>query len=303
MKYCSNCGTGLSDDAIFCSNCGNKQNEPASNPQPTPQVEAVQPAPEAPVQATPITPVQQQPYVQQGQPYVQQGQPYAQQAQPYGQPAQPYVQQGQPYAQAGPYAGQQPYGGQGQPYAQQVQPYGQPAQPYAQPVYGNAAPAPQKSKTPFIIVGAVVAVILLAIILFPKIGVGSNSYESAFGNFCQAINTKDIKKLYKCLPPSSETALKGMIAIGGMDEDAIFEEFFGSMGENVRVDYRIINAVPLDSYDLSYYQDSFSGDVVTEGYDVEVALTITIDGYTEEETDEMTVVKIGNRWCFADFMF
>lgn len=273
MKYCSNCGTGLSDDAIFCSNCGSKQNEPVATPN-------AQPA---------------QPYMQQGQPYAGQ-QPYVQQGQPYAQPA-------QPYAQAGPFAGQQPYVQQGQPYAQASQPYGQPAQPYAQPVYGNVAPAPQKSKTPFIIVGAVIAVILLAIILFPKIGIGSNSYESAFGNFCQAINTKSISKLYKCLPPSTETALKSMIALGGMDEDAIFEEFYGSMGDDVRVDYRIIDAVPLDSYDLSYYQDSFSSETVTEGYDVEVALTITIDGYTEEEIDEMTVVKIGNRWCFADFMF
>lgn len=234
MKYCSNCGTGLSDDAVFCPNCGRKQDQPVT-----------------------------------AQPNVQPG--------PYTAPVQPNVQNG-PYAQPGPYAG-------------------------VQPVYGNAAPSPQKSKKPFIIIGAVIAAIVLAIILLPKIGIGGGGYESAFNNFCQAINNKSISKLHKCLPPTTETALKGMISLGGMDEDEIFDEFFGSMGDNVKVDYKILDAVHLDSYELSEYQGNFSGDAVTDGYNVEVEMKIRINGETETEVDDMTVIKIGNRWCFADFMF
>lgn len=220
-------------------------------------------------------------------PYVQQSQPYVQVQQPYAQPQQPYVQTQQPYAQPQQVYGGQPYSGQG----------------YSQPIYGNAAPAPQKSKTPFIIVGAIIAVILLSIILFTKISTGGKGYESAFSNLCQAVNTGNIDKLYKCIPPSSEAAIKTMLSIGGTNESEVIDDLFGSMGNNIHVDYRIIDAVPLDSYVLSDYQDYFFGYEITDGYDVQVALVVTIDGYTEEEIDDYVILKIGNRWCFADFMY
>lgn len=245
MKYCTNCGAGISDTASFCSNCGSKQEEPV---------------------------------LQQNQ---QQNQNF------YSRPAQPDAGQGQVY-QAPPVQ---------QAYTTQQ------GQPYMQPAYANPVPVQKKSKTPFLVVGIIIAIILCAVVLFPKIGIGGNSYESAFDNFCEAINTKSISKLYKCLPPSSEAALKGMMALGGMDEDMVFQEFSGAIGDNVKVDYRIIDAERLDEYELSMYQDSFSGDTVTDGYNVEIELTIRCDGEVEEETTEMVVVKIGNRWCFADFMF
>lgn len=198
MKYCSNCGSGLSDDTAFCSNCGAKQEN-------------------------------------------------------------------------------------------DIQP----------------APAPKKSKTPFIIAAAIVLCAIPAIILISSIA-GGKGYESAFKNFCSAINNQDINKLYKILPPTLEKQIKAAVSLSGMDDPEIVEEILDLGEVDVKVSYHINDAVRMTSDELADYAgnsyDLFSSDSsskVTDGYYTDVTLTITIDGETEEEDYEMTVVKIDGRWCFA----
>lgn len=203
MKYCSNCGSGLSDDSAFCSNCGAKQE---NDIQPT--------------------------------------------------------------------------------------------------------PAPKKSKTPFIIAAAIVLCVILAIIFIPSI-TGGKGYESAFKNICSAINNQDINKLYKVLPPALEKQIKAAVSLTGMDDSEIIGEILdlgGLGGSDVKVSYHINDAVRMTPDELADYADNsydlFSSDSsskVMDGYYVDVTLIITIDGETEEEDNEMAVIKIDGRWCFADF--
>ena len=41
MKYCTNCGAQLTDDAMFCTNCGTPQEEAAKKNTPVDPVDSV----------------------------------------------------------------------------------------------------------------------------------------------------------------------------------------------------------------------------------------------------------------------
>ena len=239
MKFCSNCGTQLSDDTVFCSNCGSKQ--AVMNPQQTNV---------------------QQPYMQQ---------PNAQQ---------PYMQQ---------------------PYVQQ---------PNMQQPYSNAAAAPKKSMLPWLIVAGIALVIVLVLFIPKAFGFGngrSSGYTAALDGLCAGINNRDINKIYKILPPSMEPQLKTMASLAGMDEADIMDELFSEFGsENVKVKYKVNDAVRMTQDEIADYQDEYSyilskDEKIVDGYFVDVTLTAVVDGESDEDTDEIAIVKIGNRWCLIDF--
>lgn len=132
------------------------QGQPSANPYPP---QGPNPHGQPSANPYPARPTQPGPYGQPGRP--PQGQPG-----PYGQPGQ------SPRPQQGPYTGQPQQG----PYAGQPQ-QPRPGQGYAQqPFAGGAAPAPgqntPKSKLPLIIGGAVVGLVVLALLLSQLLGGG-----------------------------------------------------------------------------------------------------------------------------------
>ena len=145
-KFCTNCGVSLPDAAKFCSGCGAKQDalpvqrqQPLTPPQPPELTQYTQPE-------LPLQPVSQQ-YTQQydlQQPAPQQ---YIQQPQPQLQPQPPaprqYTQQPQPQLQPQPPA---------------------PPPPPPMPLYPYTT-AKKRSKAPFIIAGAGVLAVTLAVVL------------------------------------------------------------------------------------------------------------------------------------------
>lgn len=227
MKYCSKCGAGLSDDAMFCPECGGQQNSAPVNP--TPQ----------PVQPTPVAPAPQA----------------------------------------------------------------------AQPMYTSyaptAAPAPKKSKTPIFVIAAIALCVLALVIIIPK-AIGGGGYKSAFNNLCSAINNQDMDKLLKVLPPAMEGYVESAMALGGLSEEDLMEEFTSSFGStDIKVDYKINSATRLSTAELANYESSLGSymlgsDSVTDGYTVNVTMSVKMYGETEEDTDDIVVLKIGGRWCFAD---
>ena len=101
-RFCTNCGSPLDEDALFCTTCGARTAETPGASQPP--VEASSPTPPQPQTAfpqqswpQPETPAQG--YTQPAQGYTQPAQGYAQPAQGYAQPAQGYAQPAQGYAQ------------------------------------------------------------------------------------------------------------------------------------------------------------------------------------------------------------
>lgn len=219
MKFCTNCGNQMSDDAVFCTNCGSRQEDDTAQPTPAPQ----------------------------------------------------------PVYQSAP-------------------------APAPQPVYQNA-PVPKKSKKPLLIVAALVVCVVLACILIPKF-TGGSGYESVFKNFCSAINDGDINKLYKVLPPASETAVKALVSLSGISSADVMNEIIGDLGDyGIHASYKINDAVRMTPGELSYYSSDSLGGTVTDGYYVDVTLILTVDGETEDDRETIEVIKVGSRWCFADFSF
>lgn len=204
---------------------------------------------------------------------------------------------------------QQPYMQQAnmqQPYMQQ--PYAQ--QPYMQQSFQNAVPSRKKSWLPWLIVAGI-AVVLVMVLLASKafdsgIG-GEKGYMSALDSLCTGINNKDINKIYKVLPPSMETKLKTMASLAGMSDVDLIDELFSEFGsENVKVKYKVNDAVRMTPDEIADYQNEHSyilseDEKIVDGYFVDVTLTVIMNGEPDEDTDEIAIVKIGNRWCLIDF--
>ncbi len=169
MKFCTQCGAQINDDAVFCKKCGAKQRVETQPQQPVQQQAPVQQTvqqqapvqPQQPVQK-PVQQMQPQPRVQAPvQPQQMYGQPQMQ------QPVQPQQMYGQPQMQQM----QQPQQMYGQPQMQQ-QMYGQPQMQPAQQMYGAPMPPygqqPRKKSPVGLILGIVggcVAIVALAVIL------------------------------------------------------------------------------------------------------------------------------------------
>ncbi len=324
MKFCTNCGSQLSDDALFCSGCGQKQEVVAptvETPVATPVVETPvveTPVVETPVVETPVaTPVVETPVAETApfQPTQDtQFQPFQQQAPVQDAPFQPFHPQAP--AQDAPFQPQAPaQDTQFQPFQQQATPFQQQAAPQFNqnafqqqaPVYNNAYdPQPKKkSKAPLIIglLVAIVAAVAVLFFVFKSIGIGGKPYESAFKNLCGAINNQDVDKLFKLFPPEMEELMETYMKMGDMDEDEIMDEIFGSMGaEDIKVSYKIEGDKRLDKEDLEEYIDYY-GDEVTDGYEVEVTLIAEMDGEKEETEEEMVLIKIDGRWCFEELLW
>ena len=81
MKYCTNCGKELEDNAAFCTECGAaqaapRQEAPQAAPQETPAEPVYSAQPQTPPPASYQQPSYQQPVYQQNQPPYQQQAPY-----------------------------------------------------------------------------------------------------------------------------------------------------------------------------------------------------------------------------------
>ena len=181
MAFCTNCGAQLSDGTKFCPSCGQKigGSEPATHA--------------APVQATPVQPVQNEEPKQaeapvQGTYQATYTSPAAQQS--YTPPTQqsytPPVQQSAPQQTYTPPT-QQSYQAPAQQGGYQPQ-QGNPQQSYsAQPAYAPAARTPRQKKpmnkkTLLIIGGAVLAVILAIVLISVLGGKGGDAAASSDPN-------------------------------------------------------------------------------------------------------------------------
>lgn len=208
----------------------------------------------------------------------------------------------------GGYGQTQAYQNTAQPIYGQSQAFGNPAQPINDPNFMGQPP--KKKHTGLIvglIIGAVAIIAAIVVVCFIFFGKGSSgSYEEVVENFEDAMNEKDIDKLFDLFPiPEKASSLIDMYLTDDVKEE-LMDEMESSFGGG-EIEIEIVDATQLDQDELddiaengrfSYFSvladEEFE---LTDGYEVEC--DVSLDGVSGSG-GTITVCEWNGEWYIFD---
>ena len=170
--------------------------------------------------------------------------------------------------------------------------------------------AKKDPKIAIIGIGAVVAVLVLAIVL--SVVFSGPAYKGAIDNYFAVISKGEFNRIEKMAPKEYWDYMEEEM---DMDIDDYLDqiednELYDTMmeflelqyGDNIQISYKILEADELSKKKLDTVRDGLKENYdiakksVTEGYKVEVEATIKGDDDEESEEQDMIVVKISGNW-------
>ncbi|MDR0804624.1 MAG: zinc ribbon domain-containing protein [Oscillospiraceae bacterium] len=215
-----------------------------------------------------------------------------------------------------------------QQYAPQPQQYAPPPQQYApppqyqqpqpqyapQPQYGIPPQQAKRSKTAVICIIAVVVVALLVVFFVSSSdkdsggsgssnGGSSNSvadYEQPIKYLFDGLNGYNWNTFSKALPPTLIEEIDNRGVSHSEVIEAMFSNLFDEHDTVEKLSYKVVGKTRFSDDDLYDYSDDLEVDL-TDGYELEVEYSATVDGEKEVDTEEFYVGKINGKWYFLDF--
>ncbi len=176
-----------------------------------------------------------------------------------------------------------------------------PAVTYAAPQApaGQTPPAKSGNTATYVGIGvvAVIAIIVIALIgnLF-----GGGGYKKPIDNMINGIVKQDADKFLAAFPAFMSKSMKGYIDDDYLED--MYDELVDDYGKNIKITYKVTDKEKLDKDDLEDYQDEikswYSKKVkITEGYELEVEMKIKGKDDSDENVDDIVVLKIDGEWC------
>lgn len=274
--YCNNCGTQLLDGAVFCQNCGTK-------------VVSVQPA-AAEETVMNVQPMNQEMVYQNVQP-MNQGVAY---------------QNAQPMNQGVAYPNMQPMN-QEMAYQNVQQPYGAAYPNPAGHAYAAAnlqqANHNKNKKVGIIAFGVMLAIVAVAIFLIINLFQNGKNYKDPIHRFMKGIQNHDIDKMMSAYPKEFRETIGSPLLYysGDMVWESLESSLEDSVGEGAKISYEIGEAEDYDKEEVEELIEEidYIYDIeldITAAKEVEVLLELKGSLGEEEETQYVTVVKIGGKW-------
>lgn len=156
--------------------------------------------------------------------------------------------------------------------------------------YGAAASVQKKSAKPVIAIGAAAAALIVVFILVKIFGGGS--YKTPIEKLEKGLNKQDAKLI-------SEAFVNGA---GFADSDVadLFSGFGGLLDYEIKLE--ILDKHKLEKNAIvqvltdEYYVDMVYAGQAKAAYILNVKMTMRMGGYTEDDTEEIPVAKIGGKW-------
>ena len=172
----------------------------------------------------------------------------------------------------------------------------------AAPTGNNALMEKFNENRNLIIAGA--AALLVIIIAIITIASCSGSYKSALKSYINAYKNGDAKKIVELTPDRVVKSKGGKSDYKDRVEDSIenqIDDLEGNDGDIKKLSYKITDADKLDKGDIAeleienkYRYGKKLG--IQQAIDVEVEITIPVDGEKETVEYDFKLVKIGRKW-------
>ena len=150
---------------------------------------------------------------------------------------------------------------------------------------------------------AALLVIIIAIIAFASC---SGGYKSTLKAYMNAYKKGDAKRIVELMPEKLVKKMGGKSDVEDRIEESLdyqLDNLEDNDGDIKKMSYKISDVDKMDADDIkdlnreikNYWGTKLD---IKQAYEVEVEVTIPIDGDKETEDFEVTLVKIGRKWYF-----
>lgn len=154
-----------------------------------------------------------------------------------------------------------------------------------------------------IVGGAAIIVLLLIIFIITSIFGGASGYEKPLASMCKAMEDGDVDDLLDCF---ADKYLDVMETLDKDYEDSLqdnlddqIEELEDQYGKGYSISYKILDKERIDEDDLEDYE-GFGLTDITDGYTLDVKITIDGDDDSDTNKTTITVLKIDGDWSLSD---
>lgn len=174
----------------------------------------------------------------------------------------------------------------------------------SQKVHKSSAARKGNKKRIGILAGAVVCVICIFTVIRL---VGNGNYKTPVKVLMAGIEKQDLQQAMSVFFPEEVEKQLGVDMDGVVDilENSMLKELTEELGvgEDFSIDYKITDVEQCEKDDIKEMEDCYNDMLQTniqfkDAKELEIEIVISGDGEKEENIEDVTVIKVGNKWYF-----
>lgn len=157
-------------------------------------------------------------------------------------------------------------------------------------------------------IGILATAVVCVICIFAVIQlVGNGNYKTPVKVLMEGIEKQDLHKAMSVIFPKEVEKQLGVDLDSMVDilENSMLKEFTEELGvgEDFSIDYKITDVEQCEKDDIKEMEDRYNDALQTDirfkdAKELEIKIVISGNSEKEENTEDVTVIKVGNKWYF-----